>query len=439
MTVNEYHPVNLSPVRYNPRMRYLYTLISYLAVPFVLARVLWRSRKLVGYRQRLAERFGYYRLAPLQESIWVHTVSVGEFMAALPMIKALLERYPQCSLVVTTTTPTGSEQVLKHFSAQVVHVYTPYDLPGTVKRFFEKMRPRVGIIMETELWPNLLHEAKLRGIPLMLANARLSARSCANYAKVSSVARDMLCCFRKVAAQCQADGDRFVSLGLPASALAVTGNIKFDVEVPVELLAMGRQLKAEWGPRFVLTVASTHEGEEVIVLRLFEQLKKAFPQLLLLLVPRHPDRFDKVAELCQGAGLSIARRSQQDEVSEQTDVLLGDTMGELKLFFAASDLVLMGGSLVPIGGHNFIEPSIVGVPCVSGHYLHNFVAVRDMLLAENALLVADDEATLLAHCQALIQDDSRRMAMGERARAVVMKNQGALQRHLDLIADLYAG
>lgn len=419
-------------------MRYLYTALGHLAIPFVLLRVFWRSRRLPAYRERLSERFGYYKGPRLARSIWIHTVSVGEFMAALPLIKALLKSYPHLPLVVTTTTPTGAEQVFRHFSTQVIHVYTPYDLPQIVHRFFEHFHPQIGIIMETELWPNSLHRAQKLRIPLLLANARLSARSAHRYARITSLTQGMLNCLSYVAAQNPADGQRFLTLGLPEGRLHIVGNIKFDLEYAPDWALQGKALKQSWGGgRFILTAASTHEGEEAVVLRLFKVLKAEFPDLLLLLVPRHQDRFDKVFQGCRQEGWRVARRSQASAwIHADTDILLGDTMGELKLLYAASDLVVMGGSWVPIGGHNFIEPAVFGIPCITGPHLHNFVALRDLLVNAHALAVVDNEKDLENECRRLITHTSERRSMGERAQQVVEENQGALQRHLDLIGAL---
>lgn len=420
-------------------MRKIYTLLLYVAVPFIMLRLLWRSRQQRAYRHRWSERFGHYDFARLESSIWVHTVSVGEFMAALPMIKQIKQRHPDLPLVITTTTPTGSEQVVKHFGDDVYHVYTPYDLPYVVKRFLRHMKPRIAIIMETEWWPNLLHLVKQRHIPILLANARLSERSKNGYARIAGLASQMLNCMTMVAAQSQADGQRFVDLGLPSNRLNVAGNIKFDVTIPEGLQDSAAALRQAWGgdKRIVLTVASTHEGEEPTLLKMLKALHQdAFKHVLLVLVPRHPDRFDRVYQLCVDAGFSVSRRSQQQPVNDNTDIVLADTMGEMKLLCAASDMAFFGGSIVPVGGHNMIEAAIFGVPVLSGHHLHNFVALRDMLLAKDALLVSDNVEQLTEQCKQLASDAQLRHDMGQRAQAVILANQGALNRHLDSIDQL---
>ncbi len=420
-------------------MRKIYTLILYIAVPFILLRLLWRSRRQRAYRYRWAERFARYSIAPLSGSIWVHTVSVGEFMAALPMLRQIQQRHPDKTLVITTTTPTGSAQVVKHFGDKVTHVYMPYDIPRLVRRFLAHMKPDLAIIMETELWPNVLHTLKQQGVPVMLANARLSQRSKEGYSRIANVVRGMLNSISVVAAQCQADGDRFVQLGLPRSHLQVLGNIKFDVAIPPGLTEQAKQLRQNWqaDERIVLTVASTHEGEEPHVLSMLRALREVgYSQVLMVLVPRHPDRFDRVNQLCLDAGFKVSRRSLQQPVDAKTDIVLGDTMGEMKLFCAASDMAFFGGSIVPIGGHNMIEAAIFGVPVLSGHHMQNFVALRDMLLAKQALLVSENDQQLVKNCRELIDAPELRQQMGERGRQVVMANQGALERHLDCIDQL---
>lgn len=420
-------------------MRTIYTLLSCLAMPFVMLRLLWRSRLQPAYRYRWNERFARYHVPALSSSIWVHTVSVGEFMAALPMLKQLRQRHPNVSLVITTTTPTGSAQVRKHFGDDVTHVYLPYDLPWLVRRFLKHMKPKIAVIMETELWPNVLHGCYQNNVPIMLANARLSQRSKEGYARIAGVARNMLRCMTAVASQCQADGDRFVDLGLPRERLQVLGNIKFDVALPEGLDEQVASLRQSWGgdQRMVLTVASTHDGEELHIISLLKALREAgYSQVLVVLVPRHPDRFDRVYQLCADAGFKVSRRSQGEPITADTDILLGDTMGEMKLFCAASDMAFFGGSIKPIGGHNLIEAAIFGVPVLSGHHMQNFVALRDMLLEKDALLISDNDQQLLDNCRRLIDSAQLRHAMGQRARDVVMANQGALKRHLDCIDHL---
>ncbi|WP_304985884.1 lipid IV(A) 3-deoxy-D-manno-octulosonic acid transferase [Coxiella-like endosymbiont] len=424
-------------------MRYLYTLLFYTALPFLLLRMLWRSWKIKGYRYRLLERFGYIAaLNSNEKSLWLHAVSVGEVIAAIPLIKALLEGYPQYTLVVTTTTPTGFEQVYKTFGDRIHHVYFLYDLPGPVNRFLNRIHPQLAIIMETELWPNLLYYSHRKRISILLANARLSERSMHNYRRIAQVTRKMLSQITCVAAQSDLDGKRFLQLGLASNRLLITGNIKFDLHLPESLIDEGKSLRRNWGLRPTLIAASTHEGEEIIILEAFRQLRHQFQDALLILVPRHPDRFDKVARLCKSTGFSIAKRSLHRIPHSHADILLGDTMGELRLLYAASDVAFVGGSLIPIGGHNLIEPAAVRLPIISGPNLQNFVAISDLLKTANALIIVSDSKNLFTSVARLFHNPQERKNLGERAYQVstATANIGALDRHIQWIdAELTRG
>jgi 3-deoxy-D-manno-octulosonic-acid transferase len=415
-------------------MRFLYSLILIIALPFVLLRWLWRSRYVKGYRQRLSERFGFIPAIPQQtKTIWLHAVSVGETIAATPLINALLQRYPQYELIITTTTPTASAQVTKDFHDKVKHYYLPYDMPSAVKRFLRRTHPTLAIIMETELWPNLLYYTHHNGISILLANARLSERSLQGYQRISKLTQQMLSQITCVAAQSKADGERFMQLGLDPTKLLMAGNIKFDLLLPSSLLQEGQALRAAWGARPTLIAASTHETEESIILDAFAQIRQQYADAFLILVPRHPDRFAKVARLCQSANYRIAKRSLKEIPTADTDILLGDTMGELRLLYAASDIAFVGGSFVTVGGHNLIEPAALHLPILSGNHLHNFVAISKLLTDANALIVVNDANHLATQILQLLADKTQRDAMGERAYQVSADNTGALERHLQWI------
>ena len=422
-------------------IRTLYTIAFYLAVPLVLLRLLLRSRKAPAYRKRWGERFGFVPKLKAQKVIWVHSVSVGETLAAVPLIKQLQQRYPNAQLVVTTMTPTGSERVKASFGDSVYHVYAPYDLPDVVGRFLKRVQPDVAVIMETELWPNLIFGCAKRDIPLVVANARLSQKSADGYAKMPGLMQSLLQNITTVAAQNNDDGQRFLDLGLPEKNLAITGNIKFDLELSDDICEKAKELKQQWHgetERPVWLVASTHRGEDEIILDSFQELLKYHGNLLLVLVPRHPERFDEVAQLCQSRELTVTRRSEGIAPSENSQVLLGDTMGELLTFCGASDIVFMGGSLVPVGGHNLIEPAAWGVPVLSGSHLFNFAEASRLLLAAKGMVVCDSSEQLAAEMEALLNDPERCSVMGQAAFKVAEQNRGALQRLLGVIENQIA-
>lgn len=418
-------------------MRFLYTLLFYLAVPLVLARLAWRGRKEPAYRLRWAERLGFYQQAkPSQAVIWFHAVSVGEAEAAFPLVRAISRRFPSHPILVTTTTPTGSARVRAVLGDTVAHVYLPYDLPDAVARFLAYFRPALAVVMETEIWPNLYHACGQRGIPLAIVNARLSERSAKGYARLGGFTRDTLANVGLVAAQTQADAERFLNVGARRESVTVTGNIKYDLELPTDYFQQADKLRDSlFGSRTVWIAASTHEGEEALVLQAFARLRAADPGLLLVLVPRHPPRFDKVASLCLAEGFKLGRRSLV-ETGESADVYLVDTLGELRLFYAAADIAYVGGSLVPVGGHNVLEPALAGIPVLFGPHMFNFAeAGRRLLEAGGALQVADAE-DLARRVAELLQDAGQAKRMGEKGRTYVEAGRGALGRVEEALAGL---
>ena len=423
--------------------RALYSLLFYILMPLVLLRLLYRARLAPAYRQRWAERFGWVeRRSAERPGIWVHAVSVGETLAALPMLRALLLRYPEHQLIVTTTTPTGSERVRVALAdelaaGRVLHCYAPYDLPCVLAPFLKRMRPELAIIMETELWPNTVAACHKRKIPVLVANARLSARSARGYGRFSALMKPMLQRLTLVAAQHQDDADRFQSLGLNQLQTRVTGNIKFDLTLDAEMRNKAAAIRQRWSPvggeRLVWLAASTHQGEDEQLLQAFAQLRQRHPDVLLVLVPRHPERFDAVTQLVEGEGYQVQRHSTGGAVAAATQVVVADTMGELMALLGASDLCFMGGTLVDNGGHNFIEPAAWAVPQISGPSLFNFAEVSRLLLAAGALEVADNSDELAVKVASLCEDLGKRQAMGTAGLAVAEANRGALERLLDAI------
>ena len=416
--------------------RFLYSVLFYCLLPAIVMRLLWRGLKAPSYFQRWAERFGFcQRLESSTPTIWLHAVSVGETLAAVPLVCALQDKYPDHRIFMTCMTPTGSDRVLSIFGDSIEHSYAPYDLPDAVARFLNRVDPKLLIIMETELWPNTIAACKRRGIPVIVANARLSEKSARGYQRISPIVAPMLNNLHTVAAQHTDDAQRFQSLGLPQSGSVVTGNIKFDLHLDQDLRAKASQLLDDWrgiGNRPILLAASTHKGEDELILAAFTKIKMQVDSLLLVLVPRHPERFNQVAELCQKTGFTTVRRSSNVSTAG-ADILLGDSMGELMTFFGACDLAFVGGSLVPTGGHNMIEPAAWGVPVLTGPYLFNFSEASELLLGGGGMEVCQNSDELANHCTRLLEDDNTRQIMSVAAGQVAEANRGALDRLLALI------
>jgi 3-deoxy-D-manno-octulosonic-acid transferase len=419
-------------------LRYLYNLLFYIAIPFIVLRLLWKSRKAPAYRARMAERFGRFTVPPeMQNGIWFHCVSVGETIVALPLIKALQKQYPNLPITLTTTTPTGSQTAKNALNNTVFHVYGPYDLPCSLNRFLNKTKPKMLIIMETEIWPNLLHYCHKRSIPILLANARLSARSAGGYARFRKFTKKMLQNFTAVAAQAEPDAWRFKNLGVPKERITITGSIKFDITVPASAKEGGELLRQEFGAdRPIWIAASTHNGEDEIILDAHKKIKAIIPSSLLILVPRHPERANQIAGLCKKRNLKTARRSKHESYTVDTDVFIGDTLGEMLLFFAAADIAFIGGSLIQHGGHNMLEPAALGLPVISGKYTFNFAQITKLLQKANALTLVATVDELAGDVISFIEDSKKRQAYGERAKQVAAKNKGALQKHLKIIKEI---
>ncbi|HWR87318.1 MAG TPA: lipid IV(A) 3-deoxy-D-manno-octulosonic acid transferase [Acidiferrobacterales bacterium] len=409
----------------------LYSLILYLLIPFVLTRLMWRGVRQRGYWWRWSERFGF--VPRLQGPvIWLHAVSVGEVRASAPLVKALSRDYPGNTILITTMTPTGSATVRELFGDSVAHCYVPYDLPTAVWRFLNRTRPRLALIIETELWPNLFHQCHKRGIPLILANVRMSEKSARGYRRFAGLTRATLADVSRVGAQTEADAERIRALG--AAQVEVTGSIKFEMDVPADLAARTAVLRSGIGNRPVWVAASTRIGEEEYVLDAFARLRERIPRLLLVLVPRHPERFDTVAKLCHQRGYRIERRSERkDGVAPDTAILLGDTMGEMLLFHAAADVSYIGGSLVPLGGQNLLEAAAVGTPVVFGPHMFNFSEISRMALERGAGRQVQDAAELTSAVAGYVENPAMRKAAGEAGQRMVAENRGALAKTLVLV------
>jgi 3-deoxy-D-manno-octulosonic-acid transferase len=417
----------------------IYTLLLTAALPLVLLRLLWRSLRAPGYRRRWAERFGRFAPPHATGGVWIHAVSVGEVQAIAPLIRHLQAQHPQLPLCVTTTTPTGSERLRRLFADDVFHVYCPYDLPFALRGFLDRVRPSLMIMVETEIWPNLLAACAQRGIPTLLANGRLSEHSARGYGRLGAFSRATFGRIAAVAAQAPADAERFVAFGVAPQRVQVTGSIKFDAQVPASVEEQAQVLRRGWGAqRPVWVAASTHEGEEEQVLEAHAQLLGRVPDALLVLVPRHPERFERVAGLVRKRGFPMVRRSSGAPCGREVNVLLGDTMGELVTFMGAADAAFIGGSLVPVGGHNMLEAAAQGVPVVFGPHLFNFAAVSRLLLAQGAAVQVADAAALAALLADWLTDAAARARVGQAGRRVVAENRGALSALVGLVEALLA-
>ncbi len=421
--------------------RLLYTLLLHLALPFVCLRLLWLGLRNPAYLERWWERFGsitgFEFAAPV---ICIHAVSVGEVLSAGPLIKRLRVAFPGTRFLVTTVTPTGADMVASRLNPEIEHAYFPYDLPWAVNRFLARVRPRMVVVMETEIWPNFYAACHRANIPLIMVNARISPGSFSGYTRLARLTADALGTVTFVAAQTQTDADRFQRLGVPETRLGVFGNLKFDIQISRSISEQGQALRRAFSnDRLIWTAASTHEGEETILLHAFKIVLRSFPQCLLLLAPRHPERFGHVAELCNAAGIAPIHRSEHRPPTVACKVFLLDSLGELLPYYACSDVAFVGGSLVPAGGHNLLEPASLGVPLLTGPHTFNFTEVMSLLAQANAVYVVGDAEEIAARVMELLGDANLRHAMGEGARRVFDGNQGTADRIAQLLVDLQAG
>ncbi|MCU7882083.1 MAG: lipid IV(A) 3-deoxy-D-manno-octulosonic acid transferase [Candidatus Thiodiazotropha sp. (ex Lucinoma aequizonata)] len=415
-------------------MRHLYTLLFTLLVPVYLLRLYWRGFRVPAYRERWLERFGIFEQPLKQDGIWVHAVSVGEVQAVAQLVGRLLDRYPSMPLLITTTTPTGAERVQALFGNDVEHRYAPIDLPWVVRRFLVAFQPRLLILVETEIWPNLIHHAKLEGVPTLLANARLSVRSARGYQRLAGLTREALRNLTLIAPHAEAGAERFYTLGARPEKIEVTGSIKFDIHLPGSLRERADVMRREWGgQRPVWLAASTHEGEDEIILQAHAMICETISDALLVLVPRHPERFERVAQLIEEAGFNLVKRSQQQPCEHETGVFLGDTMGELTLFMGATDVAFIGGSLVPHGGHNILEATAQGVAVVFGPHMFNFSEISELFLQHKAAVQVETVKALAGQVTRWLSDASERTRIGEAGRELVEQNRGVLDRLARLV------
>jgi 3-deoxy-D-manno-octulosonic-acid transferase len=427
--------INLMPLR-----RFFYTLTMYLLTPVILYRLTVRGLRYREYFARWRERFGFFEDPHIRDSIWVHAVSMGEVNAAMPLIDALMLRYQETPFVITTVTPTGSERVRRVWGDRVFNTYLPYDLPASIRRFLDRVRPRVAVVMETEIWPNLFFECRARNIPVIVANGRLSEKSLRGYGPIRPLARHALASTRYIAAQSITDAARLHDLGADPDRLGVVGNLKYDMAVPPELHDEARELRASWGAaRPVWIAASTHDGEEMPVLKAHAEVLRRFQDALLLLAPRHPERFRPVILACRSFGFSARTRSEDGSAVQDTQCFVVDTLGELLRFYAAADVAFVGGSLVPIGGHNVLEPAALSVPVIIGPKMFNFAEITASLMDAGAVLQIAEADELGGVITRLLTDPALRETIGRAGRAAFEREQGGVLRTLGIIGRVLDG
>lgn len=416
-------------------LRMLYTLLMFLALPIAILRHFYKSINFPAYRYRISERLGCFKNLDVQTNgILIHAVSVGEVVLTAPLIKALKLQYPN-AITLTTMTPTGSIRVQQDYK-DIAHVYMPYDLPWFINNLLNKVKPRCLVIMETEIWPNLIFACKKRNIPIVIANGRISDNSIGRYRLIKFFIAKVLKQISFITAQSTLDGERFVELGLPRERLIVAGNIKFDADINTELATQGKALKDTFGTRLVFVASSTHHGEEEQVLEAFSIAKQKYPNLLLVLIPRHPDRFALVAQLLTNRNYQFVTRSSKLPCTPDIDVILGDSMGEMALYYALADVAFVGGSLVPVGGHNMLEPALQGIATLTGPYYFNFKDITKLLQKVHGLQIVQNAEELAVQIEYLIEDSDMRKRFGQNAQNAVLQNRGAAQKVLDLLQTL---
>jgi 3-deoxy-D-manno-octulosonic-acid transferase len=409
-------------------MRHVYSFLLYLLTPYLGLRLWWKGRQIPAYRQRILERFSLDNRDTGATDIWIHAVSLGEVIAVTPLIESLLNK--QYQILVTTMTPTGAQQVQQRFKARVIHRYVPYDLPWVVQKFYKKVKPKAAVFVETELWPNLGYYAHQAKIPLFLVNARLSERSCDGYIKIKFLVKPLLRQFDYILTQTEEDARRFKALGAFERTVQVFGNMKFDLQVTDIDSSKFKELKTRWGlERVVIIVASTHDNEEEQILLRLRQLQNDIPHMVLLIAPRHPERFQKVYQLSIQMGFNTGLRSKPETLNSNNEVILLDCLGELLGFYQLSDYAFVGGSLVPVGGHNVLEPIAMKVPVFNGPYFHNFKAICRDLQEAGAIEMANNVDELIQKIAHLHQNKQRKNLLVKNAMSVLDLNKGAVARY----------
>jgi 3-deoxy-D-manno-octulosonic-acid transferase len=420
-------------------VRLLYSTLFYAITPLLLGRLTWRGRKLPSYRKRWRERFALYGFPPEPNLVWFHAVSVGEVEAALPIIHSFRARYPSYGLLVTCTTPTGSARIKAVLGNSVRHIYLPYDLPDCVARFLNHFQPTLAVVMETEIWPNLFWRCHQRGIPLAIVNGRLSEKSTKGYRQIAGLIAESLSAVSLVAAQTAMDAERYIRLGTAADKVKIAGNVKFDIKFPKTMQEQAKDLRSKlFGDRPVWIAGSTHSGEEEQILAVQAKIRAEIPNALLVLAPRHPERAGEVAALCGKLGYSVRHRTENLPCDPSTSVFLIDSLGELRVFYGASDVSFVGGSLVPRGGHNVLEPAAAGTPVLYGPQMFNFAEIAQRLTESGGGIKVQDVGELAEWTARLLGNSEMRLEIGSKGRAFVDANRGAVAQVIDMLGTLLA-
>jgi 3-deoxy-D-manno-octulosonic-acid transferase len=418
----------------------VYVLLTWLALPFAVATEAWKSLRNPESRGRLAQRLGYVKALPRPGCLWVHAVSVGEVQAAASLVQALRARHVELPVVLSTVTPTGAQRARTLFGDAVRHCYLPFDTPGAMRRFLDRVQPRLAVMLETEIWPVLYRELRRRRVPLVMASARLSARSVDRYRRAGSLIRETLADGVVIGAQSATDAERFRAIGAPPDRIHVTGNVKLDLQIPQAAIDAGREFRRRLGPnRPVWIAGSTHEGEEDAALAAHAAAQVRHPEALLIIVPRHPQRFDAVRAELRRRGVRFAQRSSGGEPAAADEVFLLDTLGELQAFYAAADVAFVGGTLVPVGGHNLLEPAVLGLPVLAGPHTHNAAEIAQLLADSGALTIVRSGEELAQAVSSYLDDPARAAEAGGRGRAAVEQSRGAVDRLVAMIEPLLRG
>ncbi len=424
-------------------LRIIYSFILYLLVPFAVLRLFFLGFRNLAYRARWRERFGFPgKITSHNKIIWLHAVSVGEVQASRPLVESLQAEYSDYKILLTTMTPTGADCVRKYFSDDVKHLYLPYDLPLSIKNFISNVDPLILIIMETELWPNLFYYCRKKNVPVIIVNARMSEKSVNGYRYFPSLTRATLQDISLIVAQEKRDAKRFVRLGADADKVSIVGNLKFDIHFPHSIHEQAKSLRRYFSMsgtdinRPIWIAASTHEGEEKIILNAFERILEKHPKCLLIIAPRHPERSENVRALCGRGNLEVLSKSDNKEFNENIKVFILDTLGELPMYYASADVAFVGGSLTEAGGHNMLEPACLGLPVIMGPHVFNFQAISQLLIDEGAAWRVANVYELSSIVSDLLSDANLRASVGERGRNVVLRNRGNVKKIMESIMSL---